>query len=437
MQEKQHRLPDIVFRWEEQNFTQIPNEMLRDPVLSAKAKGLLCLLLSNREGWFSYMEVIQSMMSDGKTSILSGIKELEEEKYLLRLRYRDTNGKKAYRGSIWSCTSVKGMFDLEYVQQIVEEAGYTLEIPNKYLKDEEKAEKPGDMRDGSTTRFPTCGKPTCRKPAGNNIKVNNTNKKNIDYIKDFFPKKENENIPIQGRNITPSMFEKFWKLYPRKVDKGKAKTKWDQLCRKTNRPTWTIIESAITAQIKTPRWQQNSSFIPHPTTWLNQQRWLDDPEEMQVYDYGTKEPSQKKNGKDTPLNKSNITPEQLIKQKFDSLYLTREFTEQCYLPAAGLIQMQDSSKEELVRVLIILYDAIKRERHQKAVVSSELLPGFLDIISLYLEWLQENDWITNKTITLFDPSHTLFRRFCRELAKQDNLERHPITGESYMRDGDM
>lgn len=85
---------------------------------------------------------------------------------------------------------------------------------------------------------------------------------------------------VQGGTITSKLFEDFWELYPKKVDKGKAISKWNQICsRKENRPTWKEVYKAVQDQIKTERWQ-TKKYIPHPTTWLNQSRWLDDPKEM-------------------------------------------------------------------------------------------------------------------------------------------------------------
>lgn len=85
-----------------------------------------------------------------------------------------------------------------------------------------------------------------------------------------------------GINLT--MFEDFWKIYPKKIDKGKALSSWKKICNKSSkeRPTWKEIEQAVLMQKKSERWQ-DSTFIPHPTTWLNQNRWLDDPKEMKTY----------------------------------------------------------------------------------------------------------------------------------------------------------
>jgi hypothetical protein len=83
---------------------------------------------------------------------------------------------------------------------------------------------------------------------------------------------------LQDSHITPKMFERFWKIYPKHPDQGKAITAWNKLCGKKDRPTWKQVKRAVLQQKETDRWK--SGFIPHPTTWLNQSRWLDDPAEM-------------------------------------------------------------------------------------------------------------------------------------------------------------
>lgn len=85
--------------------------------------------------------------------------------------------------------------------------------------------------------------------------------------------------------ITPSMFDKFWSLYPRKVDKGFAQTRWNKICAKKDktRPTWRMVENALYQQKKSERWTQQPEFIPYPASWLNKARWLDDPKEMKAF----------------------------------------------------------------------------------------------------------------------------------------------------------
>jgi len=86
--------------------------------------------------------------------------------------------------------------------------------------------------------------------------------------------------------ICENDFKKFWELYPKKTDKGKSLKAWINLCTQLNkkqfRPEWRVIKKAILLQKETERWS-NIKFIPNPTTWINQYRWLDDPGQMQLY----------------------------------------------------------------------------------------------------------------------------------------------------------
>ena len=89
--------------------------------------------------------------------------------------------------------------------------------------------------------------------------------------------------------ITPKQFDDFWTLYPKRNggqgSKGKAKTKWDTLCHSKNgdAPTWRQVKGSIIRQSKSELWQKKPKYIPMPSTWLNNSRWLDDPQELQFY----------------------------------------------------------------------------------------------------------------------------------------------------------
>lgn len=90
-------------------------------------------------------------------------------------------------------------------------------------------------------------------------------------------------------NITPTKFHQFWYLYPKKMNKGKTLTAWLNLCKKKDAPSWSIIKEAIDQQMQSAQWQ-DPKFIPHPTTWLNQRRWLDDAKQMVSYSRSTDKP---------------------------------------------------------------------------------------------------------------------------------------------------
>lgn len=220
------------------------------------------------------------------------------------------------------------------------------------------------------------------------------------------------------------MFDQFWQLYPRKVDKGKTKTRWEQLCnkQKDERPIWREIETAIIKQKQTPRWS-DPRFIPHPTTWLNQQRWLDDPAEMLSWDSASKSAT---------TSKSLKSPKRLIFEALRDKDLSQFFYQHCYLPATELLSDNDANSD-LVQALLSLYAYIDTAQGAAPAHNRKLLPTPIGLITHYLQWISDNNWITSRSVKLFDSSNTLFRRFCREEAKKDNFERDPITGESYLR----
>lgn len=71
-------------------------------------------------------------------------------------------------------------------------------------------------------------------------------------------------------------FEQFWQAYPRRVGKGAARTVWQRL--RPNGYLLADILDALTWQSKTEQWRKDrGQFIPHPATWLRQERWLDEP----------------------------------------------------------------------------------------------------------------------------------------------------------------
>lgn len=75
-------------------FTVIDNYALRDENLSLKARGLLVSMLSLPDNWsFSENGLIAIFPKDGQTSIRSGLKELEQQGYLVRNRARDDHGR--------------------------------------------------------------------------------------------------------------------------------------------------------------------------------------------------------------------------------------------------------------------------------------------------------------------------------------------------------
>lgn len=68
----------------------------------------------------------------------------------------------------------------------------------------------------------------------------------------------------------------FWNNYPRKVAKQDAWKAWQ-----TESPQIETVLKALSWQKLTEQWNKsNGQFIPHPTTYLNQGRWKDEPQKV-------------------------------------------------------------------------------------------------------------------------------------------------------------
>ena len=68
-------------------------------------------------------------------------------------------------------------------------------------------------------------------------------------------------------------FELAWQHYPRKVGKGAARTAWAKARRKA---TFAEIAQPLGLWIRAQRGTPIDK-TPHFATWLNQERWLDEP----------------------------------------------------------------------------------------------------------------------------------------------------------------
>jgi hypothetical protein len=269
MKRRKHSLPPIPDAINTQitsEYTQIPNNFLRNPNISAKAKAVLCLLLSNKDGWKSFVVSLVKYMKESEETIRTGAKELENHGYLIRFHYRDKVSKE-WRGSLWAYTDCPHQYNLKQSLVLLDLHG--LEIPNL----ENKLSRPNLIS------------PTRDSPYSGNLRTKKTNNKNTNNKN---TSSEEDDVPFKNGYITPSDFNKFWKLWPpkRQGSKGAAFTKWEIACRLPTsiKPTWNRVERAIKKQLKSEQWQSDGGkYIPLAQTWIHQKRWLDDPNQLKDY----------------------------------------------------------------------------------------------------------------------------------------------------------
>jgi hypothetical protein len=70
-------------------------------------------------------------------------------------------------------------------------------------------------------------------------------------------------------------FDQFWQQYPNKVGKGAARKAWNKI-KPSQALCGKILESLVVQQ-ETPQWKrEQGKYIPHPSTWLNEERWDDE-----------------------------------------------------------------------------------------------------------------------------------------------------------------
>ena len=81
---------------------------------------------------------------------------------------------------------------------------------------------------------------------------------------------------VKGPAGKPSGFARWWEAYPNKVGKQAAERAYATACRKIGgHDPPRILLDGLQRALASGVWDEG--FIPHPTTWLNQGRWDDEP----------------------------------------------------------------------------------------------------------------------------------------------------------------
>lgn len=207
-------------------FTQVANEVICSKKLSFKAKGLCAYLMSKPQGWNFSADRIANESNDGRKAVLKGLKELEDVGYLYRVKM--PNGRVDYHLKVTlNPKSPNGTLDIEKPKS-----------PNGTLPKRHSAQT------------------ALISNKENTINTKDTNNKDLS---------------------TPEFFEVFWSLYPRKVAKPNALKAWRKI--KPNNLLAAEIMDGLKKHKASRQWQEdNGRFIPHPATFLNQERWKDEVE---------------------------------------------------------------------------------------------------------------------------------------------------------------
>jgi predicted transcriptional regulator len=195
-----------IYRHDSQPFAQVPNSAIRDPEISPNAFRLLAYLMSHKEGYELTYGQIERQTTLGRYAINEAIKVLTDKGWLRTERTKKDNGQ-------FGPTSFH-ILDPEAVDSVADDS--------------------------------SVGDSTMEQPTDN---------KNTNYL---------ENTKDKEKHL--ESFDKFWKLYPKRIAKPDAIKAWKKAI--TKKPADELI--ALTkayAESKLP----GEPYIPYPASWLNKE----------------------------------------------------------------------------------------------------------------------------------------------------------------------
>ena len=219
-------------------YTNVQNRLIWDENLRPQTKWLLIAMLSLPEDWDYSIRGLAAKTGLAKETISKMLGELETAGYLRRKPQTHDEGGR-FAGAEYILTDVPGEFG-----------------------------EPETPPDGSEP--PPCPSLPCTVEP---CTVNSPQQNNIQQTKDIIP----PIVPHEGDRPPTSdeLFERFWKAYPYKKAKEKARRAWKRL--KPDLPLCRVMAAALELDKKSEAWtKEKGRFIPYPATWLNGRRWEDE-----------------------------------------------------------------------------------------------------------------------------------------------------------------
>lgn len=209
-------------------YTPIPNELLRNPEVSHKAVRVYGFLRSHRSGWKLNVRAVSTQLCMAKNTVSSAIQELETLGYVTRE---------------WQAT----------------EGG--IRNGMKYLI----FDKPAGRSDVSKNETRVSQFVSAQEHGISQVA---THKEEHSFKKNNLKEEQNPKTEFGAE------FAQFWRAYPRKAGKGNALTKFEEQVSSGAVPD-DLVKAATNYRAETERQQTEMRYIPHPSTFLNQERWRD------------------------------------------------------------------------------------------------------------------------------------------------------------------
>lgn len=232
--------------WETGGWFSFPRAFIRDPNLSAKAKGVAALLASHAASFSFSATELQRWFKDGRDAIQGALRELEAAGYLTRSR--QSSGEVVYE--LRPEPEPENPVEADQVQPGIQAREFRTGFPGP--------ENPVTYKDSTEFHHQ-------RTPDEEEIPANAGASAQLSLVGPTPPAKDDE----------ANLFEEWWRTWPKKVSKDQARRAYRSALRRTDAAT---LRSAAhewsVAYAKLPL--DERKFVKNPSTWLNAGAW-DDP----------------------------------------------------------------------------------------------------------------------------------------------------------------
>lgn len=219
----------------DREFTIVRNAWARDGRLSLRARGLLLQLMSHRPGWEVTIESLMRVNPEGRNAIRGAISELEEYGYLKR-EQQVSGGRYGGMDYIVCDPLISGVGKTDIGKTDVGGPAHKEDYLSEDHLSEDQVQEHNTAPSGAATAAAVTGE--------------------LDLVSD-------------------DTFDQWWDMYPVKVGKTTARKAYRKAALHHGDLTGKLqAYLQHRARHEGQGWLPN---IPHPTTWLNQERWDDRP----------------------------------------------------------------------------------------------------------------------------------------------------------------
>lgn len=232
-----------------ESYTVIDNCVLQNVNLSWEARGFLVYLLSLPNDWNFTVRGIVKQTGSSKSVVLRIMEELKAAGYIRLERKKDKNGR------------------------FIQSSWHVYEVPcDNHIIQKRNTVKTEHGKNGTPCSRNTVKPESGITEHGENGTIQNTNNNKILNIQNT---KENKQLKKEEGVLSEpeKLFLEFWSVYPKKVDKKGSFRAFKNIPKL--KETFPAIMSALEIQKQSEQWTKNNGqFIPNPTTYIHQERWL-------------------------------------------------------------------------------------------------------------------------------------------------------------------